>query len=168
MNLIENKTKFTHKSMSSWGVGVFRESEGDYITVEFENAGIKKFTKATINSMLMPVGETLETVSSPSEMPSSAVTTYALVNDQNSSLVQFDGESRCIAGKNIIESFESNDSVIFNETYIVVGEHTKALKIHALRYRILLFLKYRTTVILLLPLVGWRRQTIWEASMIRQ
>lgn len=61
MNLIENKTQFTHKSMPSWGIGVYRKSEGDYITVEFENAGMKKFSKATINFMLMPVGETVET-----------------------------------------------------------------------------------------------------------
>ena len=48
MNLIENKTKLKHKTMSSWGVGVYRKSDRDYITVEFENAGIKKFSKATL------------------------------------------------------------------------------------------------------------------------
>jgi hypothetical protein len=52
MNLIENKTKFTHLSMPSWGVGIFRKSEGGYITVEFENAGIKKFSISSINTML--------------------------------------------------------------------------------------------------------------------
>ena len=45
MNLIENITKFTHKTMPSWGVGVYRQSDGSYITVDFENAGIKKFQK---------------------------------------------------------------------------------------------------------------------------
>lgn len=33
MKLIENKTKFIHKSMPSWGVGIFRESDGTYISV---------------------------------------------------------------------------------------------------------------------------------------
>lgn len=130
MNLIEDKTKFTHKSMSSWGVGVYRKSDGDHIVVEFENVGIKKFSKATINSMLVPVGET---TSSPASAKQSATkTTYAPVNDQNGSLVQFDGEAASIAGKNVIEAFEGNNSIIFNETYMIIGEHTKALKIHAI------------------------------------
>lgn len=133
MNLIENKTKFTHLNMPSWGVGVYRKSDGDYITVEFENAGIKKFSKATINSMLIPVGETVETTPAPAPKKKSATkNTYAPVNDHNVSLVQYDGEVSGIAGKNVIEAFEGDDSIIFNETYMIVGEHTKALKIHAM------------------------------------
>ncbi len=133
MNLIENKTKFAHINMPSWGVGVYRKSDGDYITVEFENAGIKKLSKATINSMLMPVGGTIETTPTPAPKKQSATkNTYAPVNDHNGSLIQYDGEASCIAGKNVIEAFEGNDSIIFNETYMIVGEHTKALKIHAM------------------------------------
>lgn len=133
MNLIENKTKFTHINMPSWGVGVYRKSDGDCITVEFENAGIKKLSKATINSMLMPVGGTIETTPTPAPKKQSATkNTYAPVNDHNGSLIQYDGEASCIAGKNVIEAFEGNDSIIFNETYMIVGEHTKALKIHAM------------------------------------
>ena len=133
MNLIENKTKFAHINMPSWGVGVYRKSDGDYITVEFENAGIKKLSKATINSMLIPVGGTIETTPTPAPKKQSATkNTYAPVNDHNGSLIQYDGEASCIAGKNVIEAFEGNDSIIFNETYMIVGEHTKALKIHAM------------------------------------
>lgn len=133
MNLIENKTKFKHKTMSSWGVGVYRKSDRDYITVEFENAGIKKFSKATFDLMLVPVGGTGETTTSTSQTKQSATkTTYAPLNDQNGALVQFDGEADGIAGKNVIEAFEGNNSIIFNETYLVVGEHTKAVKIHAM------------------------------------
>lgn len=58
--------------------------------------------------------------------------TYAPVNNQNGTLIQFDGETTGIANKNIIEAFEGNNSIIFNETYIIVGEHTKAMKIHAM------------------------------------
>ena len=54
------------------------------------------------------------------------------VNKKKAMLVQFDGEIDKIAGKNVIEAFMGEDSVIFNETYIVLGEHTKALKIHAM------------------------------------
>lgn len=133
MNLIENKTKFIHKNMSSWGVGVYRKSDKNYIIVEFENVGIKKFSKSTINSMLVHVGETGETTLSSAHTKQSATKiTYATVNDQNSSLVQFDGEVDGLAGKNMIEAFEGNNSIIFNETYMIIGEHTKALKIHAM------------------------------------
>ena len=133
MNLIENKTKFIHKNMSSWGVGVYRESDKNYIIVEFENVGIKKFSKAAINSILVYVGETGESTLSSAPIKQSATKiAYASVNAQNSSLVQFDGEVDGLAGKNMIEAFEGNNSVIFNETYMIIGEHTKALKIHAM------------------------------------
>lgn len=128
MNLIENKTKFTHLSMPSWGIGVFRKSEGGYITVEFENAGIKKFSMSSINTMLKVVGEPAP--QKQATPPDSAA--YVPVNAQNGSLIQYDGEAGGIAGKNVIEAFEGNDSIIFNETYIIIGEHTEALKIHAM------------------------------------
>lgn len=128
MNLIENKTKFTHLSMPSWGVGIFRKSEGGYITVEFENVGIKKFNMSNINTMLKVVGEP---VSQKQATPHTS-TAYVSVNTQNGSLIQYDGETGGIAGKNVIEAFEGNDSIIFNETYIIIGEHTEALKIHAM------------------------------------
>ena len=130
MKLIENETKFIHKSMPSWGVGIFRESDGTYITIDFENAGIKKFGMNSIGTTLMVVEEKAEKVVAEPEPISQ--TTYVPVNAQNGALIQYDGESGSIAGKNIIEAFEGNDSVIFNESYIIIGEHTEALKIHAM------------------------------------
>lgn len=130
MKLIENETKFTHKSMPSWGVGIFRESDGTYITIDFENAGIKKFGMKSIGTTLMVVEEKAEKVVAESKPISQ--TTYVPVNAQNGALIQYDGESGSIAGKNIIEAFEGNDSVIFNESYIIIGEYTEALKIHAM------------------------------------
>ncbi len=129
MNLIENKTKFTHISMPTWGVGTYIKSEGDYITLQFENAGIKKFSKSSINSMLKIVGDVEKKAVNKSTQSQTA---YVPVNAQNGTLVQYDGEHDSVAGKNVIEAFEGNDSVIFNETYIIVGEHTEALKIHAM------------------------------------
>lgn len=125
MKLIENETKFIHKSMPSWGVGIFRESDGTYITVDFENVGIKEFGMNSIGITLMVMEE--EVVAEPISQ-----TIYVPVNAQNGTLIQYDGESGSIAGKNIIEAFEGNDSVIFNESYIIIGEHTEALKIHAM------------------------------------
>lgn len=128
MELRENITKFTHMSMPSWGVGTFIGSEGDYITIDFENVGIKKFGKSSINTMLKVIGE-----SAPQKrVATSTSSAYVPVNAQNGSLIQYDGEANGIAGKNVIEAFEGNDSIIFNETYIIIGEHTEALKIHAM------------------------------------
>lgn len=131
MNLIENKTKFTHQGMPSWGVGTYRKADGNYIIVEFENAGIKKFSKSSINNMLKIVnenGNNKSELQNQSETPNSCIAP----NTQNGSLVQFDGESNGIAGKNVIESFDGDDSIIFNESYIVIGEYTEAQKIHAM------------------------------------
>ena len=129
MNLIENKTKFTHIGMPAWGVGTYIKSDGDYITIQFENAGVKKFSKASINAMLKIVGEVEKKAVNKSTQ---SQITHVPANEQNGSLVQYDGEHGGIAGKNVIEAFEGNDSVIFNETYIIVGKHTEALKIHAM------------------------------------
>lgn len=97
MKLIENETKFTHKSMPSWGVGIFRESDGTYITVDFENVGIKKFGMDSVDSTLMVIEENGEQVVAESKPISQ--TTYVPVNAQNGALIQYDGESGSIAGK---------------------------------------------------------------------
>ena len=52
-----------------------------------------------------------------------------MLDNRNGSLIQYDGENHNIAGKNVIEAFEGSDTVIFNETYFVIGAHTEALKI---------------------------------------
>lgn len=131
MNLIENKTKFTHKTMSSWGIGIYRKADGAYINVEFETVGLKKFNRSAINSILLPVIEKDEIRTNNVKQIEAKVISGS-VNKKKARLVQFDGEIDKIAGKNVIEAFMGEDSVIFNETYIVLGEHTKALKIHAM------------------------------------
>ena len=55
-----------------------------------------------------------------------------MLDNRNGSLIQYDGENHNIAGKNVIEAFEGSDTVIFNETYFVIGTHTEALKIQAM------------------------------------
>ena len=57
MELIENITKFTHKNMPSWGVGVFKKKEGAYVTVDFENVGIKTFEMNSIGTTLFIISE---------------------------------------------------------------------------------------------------------------
>lgn len=55
-----------------------------------------------------------------------------MLDNRNSILIQYDGEEGNIAGKNVIEAFTGSDTVIFNETYFVIGSQTEALKIHAM------------------------------------
>lgn len=55
-----------------------------------------------------------------------------MLDNKIGTLIQYDGEAQSIAGKNVIEAFEGSDTVIFNETYLVIGAHTEALKIHAM------------------------------------
>ena len=130
MNYIENVTKFTHKSLLSWGVGICRKLEGEYIIVEFENVGIKKFRKDSVNKNLIIIEDKINT--SAVVPDTSQQVTQTTANKQNGILIQFDGENGSIFGKNVIESFKGNDTVIFNETYIIIGEHTEALKVHAM------------------------------------
>ena len=129
MKLIKNETKFTHKSMSSWGVGILRDLEGSYIIIDFEHAGVKKFGMNSIGTTLMIKDEEHKEEQVTTE---SHLQTTDNVNTQHGKLIQYDGEDGCIAGKNIIEAFRGKDSVIFNETYFIIGIHTEALKIHAM------------------------------------
>lgn len=50
----------------------------------------------------------------------------------NKNLIQFSGEEGKIAGKNVIEAFDCYDDIIFNETYIVIGEGIRASKLEAM------------------------------------
>lgn len=118
--------------MPAWGVGVLIAEDVDYITVEFEAVGPKKLTKAIINTTLLIKGETTESVVAPINQEETKPNNHADKN-LNATLVQFDGEENSIAGKNVIEAlFDGEDCVIFNETYIILGECTKAVKIHAM------------------------------------
>lgn len=130
MNLIDNVTKFTHRNMPSWGTGVLVQSDGPNITVNFENAGIKKFVKKHINTFLIVMDEPGIKADNSIELNSQDVPQKSAA--RRSTLIQYDGEDNSIAGKNIIEAFEGNDSVIFNETYFVIGDNTKACKIHGM------------------------------------
>lgn len=47
-------------------------------------------------------------------------------------LIQYDGESNAIGGKNIIATSVGDDILLFNESYTVVGSMLKSAKIHAM------------------------------------
>lgn len=125
MELVKNKTKFTHKTKASWGEGTFRGYEGDHIVVEFGDEGTKKFSLNAIGTMLIPKQENhntaLETMNNKTQE-----------NSIEGRLIQFDGESDALGGKNVISSFDCEDTILFNESYTVVGSLLSAKKIHAM------------------------------------
>ncbi len=119
MELIENQTRFTHKTKLTWGEGVFRRQEGSYIIIEFDTEGEKKFSINAIGDMLIPSAETCN------KNTMKASTT-------ENQLLQFDGESNLLGGKNIISAFEGEDTILFYESYTVVGTVLRADKIQAM------------------------------------
>ena len=123
MELVANQTKFTHKAKSSWGIGVFLRYEGSYIIIAFGDEGEKKFPIDSIGTMLKPVEE-------PSASNATKIETFQ--SKPESRLCQFDGESEAVGGKNVIASFESDDVLLLNESYTVVGSIFRARKIHAM------------------------------------
>lgn len=133
MTITENKTKFIHKSMPSWGIGVCRryDSVQEEIVIEFEKAGTKKFKTDCIGALLLMVGE------HAAENFVNGKSIYLSDNLISSSikigkLRQFDGEAMKVAGKNVIVAPIGNDILVFNETYTIVGENAEGCKIHAL------------------------------------
>lgn len=51
---------------------------------------------------------------------------------QDAVLIQLEGEENKVGGKNIIEAFEGSNSIMFNESYTVIGSRVSAHKIQAL------------------------------------
>ena len=82
MELLKDQTKFTHKTKTSWGEGIFRGYEGNILLVEFGNEGIKKFTAESIGTMLLPVAAHAFSKGNANVVEHST---------SNGSLVQFDG-----------------------------------------------------------------------------
>lgn len=121
MKLVEDQTRFTHKTKVTWGEGVFRRYEGNYIIIEFETEGEKKFSIEAIGDMLVPMAEISDT---------NTLGTSVSVTENH--LLQFDGEAELLGGKNIIPAFDGDNTILFNESYTVVGLELRANKIHAM------------------------------------
>ncbi len=121
MAYITDKTKFRH---NMWGEGIFKGyGDGNILLVEFQGVGIKKFLASSVNSgmlqLVVPVDET------PIQQKESTVVQHSDV------LRQYDAADVVYGEKNILEAFESDDVVVFNESYTVIGKKTRARKISA-------------------------------------
>lgn len=111
-----NKTRYLHKL---WGEGVLLYKDSEGLTIDFIKHGIKKMSESSIkHGILKEILEDTPQSKAPAE--------------NNASLRQFDKADIILGKRNILESFESKDVVIFNESYTVVGELLSAKKISAL------------------------------------
>jgi len=119
MNYIIDKTIFKHKI---WGEGVLHKIEGSVLWIEFSKVGLKSISETSIKlGILKDI-----TLESPDTNKSNTVITH---ND--GTLRQYDTSDTIMGGKNVLEAFETDDIVIFNESYTIIGEETTAKKISA-------------------------------------
>lgn len=119
MNYIIDKTIFRHKM---WGEGILRSVDGDILTLEFAQVGVKQLTVASLQSGIL-------TIVNAETSARKGADTAVMHND--GTLRQYDTSNTVLGGKNILEAFETNDVVLFNESYTIVGEDTSAKKISA-------------------------------------
>lgn len=119
MNYIVDKTIFRHRL---WGDGILRNIEGIVLSIEFPQTGLKRLTEASVQSGIL-------TVVNPEPLPSKA--SGAVLTHNAGALRQYDTSDTVFGGKNILEAFETDDVVLFNESYTIIGEETSAKKISA-------------------------------------
>ena len=119
MNYKANKTIFKHKW---WGEGILRNIAGSILEIEFPRVGIKRLSETSVESgILTPLN------------PEKPVTTASgpVITHNDEAFRQYDTSDNIIGDKNVLEAFESDDIVIFNESYIIIGSETTAKKISA-------------------------------------
>jgi cytoskeletal protein CcmA (bactofilin family) len=122
MQFIKNKTKLKHKI---YGVGVFKEKYSESaITVTFPVYGDKNLALTAFKNGLLKVIDTGE--GDEKRMPSNNGT-----NESGNGVVQYDTSSIQIGEKNILEAHCSNKSLLFNESYTILGDTMEATSIYA-------------------------------------
>lgn len=119
MDFSIDKTIFRHKM---WGEGVLRGIEETAVFIEFPNVGLKKLTKSSLQNGILTLINPETTTDNVSEIAKT---------NNDGALLQCDKSETIIGGKNIMEAFETDDTVVFNESYTVVGDDTTAKKICA-------------------------------------
>ncbi len=119
MNYKIDKTIFRHRL---WGEGVLRSIDGTSLSIEFPQTNLKRFTEANVQSGIL-------TVVNPEI--SAAKTSEAVITHNDGDLRQYDTSDTVLGGKNMLEAFETDGAVLFNESYTIVGKQTSARKISA-------------------------------------
>lgn len=109
MALIANKTKLGHKQ---FGEGILKSIDSDKIVVVFEKHGEKKFSSQSIIEKKLWVIEESEP-------------------DISNKPKEFNKSQMVIGTYNVHESFISSTPLLFNESYILIGQKMSAPSIHA-------------------------------------
>lgn len=132
MAYIIDKTRFRH---STYGIGTFRGySSSGIMLLEFPGHGVKQFAESSIRTgHLALVIETPQPQPQPKPIPKPVPQppVIAPVIQSGSSTQQYDTSDTIIGDKNILEAFDCEDIVLFNESYVVIGEETHARIIRA-------------------------------------
>lgn len=118
MNLVENITKIEHKK---YGVGTLVNKDSNmFITVSFPKIGNKKFSISSFKEGILKIVE--ESVS---------VKEKEIFNENSDDIIQFDSASMQMGNRNVIEAMVSNNNLVFNESYTIIGNKTCANSIYA-------------------------------------
>lgn len=132
MAYIIDRTRFRH---STYGIGTFRGySSSGIMLLDFPGHGVKQFAESSIRTgHLALVIETPQPQPQPKPTPKPVPQppVIAPVIHSGSSTQQYDTSDTIIGGKNILEAFDCEDIVLFNESYVVVGEESHARIIRA-------------------------------------
>lgn len=119
MNYKIDKTIFRHRL---WGEGVLRNIDGTVLSIEFPQTGLKRLTEASVQSGILTV---VNPEVSVAKIPD------AIIAHNDGTLRQYDTSDTVLGEKNILEAFKTDDVVLFNESYTIIGEETSAKKISA-------------------------------------
>lgn len=130
MAYVKDKTRFSH---GTFGTGIFRGySDAGILLIDFAGHGVKKFAESSIRT-----GHLTQISDVPQPKPQLVVKpvpqppVIAPVIHSGSSPRQYDSSDTIIGDKNILEAFDCEDIVLFNESYVVIGEETHARIVRA-------------------------------------
>ena len=132
MAYIIDKTRFRH---NTYGTGIFRGySATGIMLIDFDGHGVKQFVEASVQTgHLTLVVETSNTEPQMKSVPKQQTQTPAIapVIPGGGSTRQYDSAETVVGEKNILEAFDCEDVVLFNESYVVIGGEAHARIIRA-------------------------------------
>lgn len=130
MAYVKDKTRFSH---GTYGTGIFQGySDSGILLIDFVGHGVKKFAESSIRTgRLTQISDVPQPKPQPVSKPIPQPPMIAPVIHSGSSTRQYDSSDTIIGDKNILEAFDCEDIVLFNESYVVIGEETHARIIRA-------------------------------------
>lgn len=130
MAYIKDITRFSH---GTYGTGIFRGyGDSGILLIDFIGHGVKKFAESSIRTgRLTQISDVPQPKPQPVPKPVPQPPVIAPVVHSSSSTRQYDSSDIIIGDKNILEAIDCEDVVLFNESYVVIGEETHARIIRA-------------------------------------